>query len=164
MTYSKRAQNYLTSTMAVTAAIGLLSLSANTTAAECPAAERGPHSMRDAPTTGKDIKVDVLAQLDLGKEAPHLQNRDLRLRTITFQPGGYVPLHSHDDRPAIAIVTQGELIEHTPNCKVPIVHHVGDIIRENKGVSHWVENTGTTSAVLTVSDIPDNRITDSPFK
>ena len=133
-------------------------------AGECPTGQSGTNNLAMASESGKAISVTELASLDLANEAPALDGRQLRIRTINFQPGGYVPLHSHDDRPALAMVTQGELIEYTADCKVPITHKTGDIIVEKKGVTHWVVNRGDTPAVLTVSDIPDNRIQDSRFK
>jgi len=49
----------------------------------------------------------------------------LRTRRLTIQPGGFVPTHSHADRPAIIYIVSGEIIEHSTTCAVPIVHKAG---------------------------------------
>ena len=40
----------------------------------------------------------------------------LRFRKLTIEPGGIVPWHSHDDRPALIYVAEGEIIEYASNC------------------------------------------------
>ncbi|RYV04184.1 hypothetical protein SOPP22_00105 [Shewanella sp. OPT22] len=133
-------------------------------AGDCPVNAQGKLLSPIAPTSGHLISTEELASFSLKNEAPKLDGRRLRLRNIIFQPGGYVPLHSHDDRPAIARVTKGQLVEYQLNCTQPIIHKVGDIILEKKGVTHWVANRSEKPAVLTVSDIVDDRIQKAQFK
>jgi quercetin dioxygenase-like cupin family protein len=78
----------------------------------------------------------------------------LRTRRLTIQPGGFVPTHSHADRPAIIYIVSGEIIEHSTICAVPIVHKAGDSTAEfGANLEHWWENKGPTPVVLTSSDL-----------
>jgi quercetin dioxygenase-like cupin family protein len=78
----------------------------------------------------------------------------LRTRLLTIQPGGFVPTHSHADRPAIIFIISGEIIEHSTVCSVPILHKAGDSTAEFRpGLEHWWENKGTAPVVLTSSDL-----------
>jgi quercetin dioxygenase-like cupin family protein len=78
----------------------------------------------------------------------------LRTRLLTVLPGGFVPTHSHEDRPAIIFIVSGELVEHSSRCADPIVHKAGDSIAEfGPGLEHWWENVGSEPCVLTSSDL-----------
>jgi len=78
----------------------------------------------------------------------------LRTRRLTIQPGGFVPTHSHADRPAIIYIISGEIVEHSTICTVPIVHKAGDSTAEfGTSLEHWWENKGATPVVLTSSDL-----------
>src|SRR5262249_46618255 len=76
-----------------------------------------------------------------------------RFRKLTIEPGGIVPWHSHDDRPAIIYVAEGEIVEYASNCADPIVHKAGDIRPETHGTSHWWQNLGNKTVVLFVGDV-----------
>ena len=39
-----------------------------------------------------------------------------------MQPGGIVPWHSHNERPAMIYVVSGEVVEYASSCAVPITH------------------------------------------
>ncbi len=78
----------------------------------------------------------------------------LRTRMLTVLPGGFVPTHSHADRPAIIFIVSGEIVEHSSKCAEPIVHKAGDSIGEfGAGLEHWWENVGSVPCVLTSSDL-----------
>ena len=70
-----------------------------------------------------------------------------------IEPGGVVPWHSHDDRPALIYVVRARSPNMPSNCAGPIVHKAGDVARETKGTSHWWKNLGGETVVLTSSDI-----------
>ncbi|MBM7071866.1 cupin domain-containing protein [Shewanella sp. 202IG2-18] len=142
----------------------VLLFSSITLAGECPEGAVGKLTSPTPPTKGHLISTEELASYSLKNEAPHLDGRRLRLRNIIFQPGGYVPLHDHNQRPAIARVTKGQLVEYQLNCTKHIVHKTDDILLEKKGVTHWVVNRSDKPAVLTVSDIVDDRNTQARFK
>ncbi|WP_035639717.1 cupin domain-containing protein [Bradyrhizobium sp. ORS 375] len=122
-------------------------------AGECPA---------DKIKAGVREKVDVkavgvtdvtLGAIDLEKQPANLKDRELRFRKLTIAPGGIVPWHSHDDRPALIFVQQGEILEYASNCAEPILHKAGDIRPEVFGTSHWWKNDGKETVILYVGDI-----------
>ena len=95
----------------------------------------------------------TLGSIDLEKQPANLKGRELRFRKLTIEPGGIVPWHSHDDRPALIFVQQGEIIEYASNCTAPIVHKAGDIRPEVFGTSHWWKNLGNQTVILYVGDV-----------
>jgi len=138
---------------AVIGALGLAGAAAY--AGECPADKRvadgkGQPMGRTMPRGVTDV---VRASTDLAKEPLALQGRQFRLRQLEMQPGGVVPWHSHDARPAMIYIVSGEVVEYASNCAVPITHRAGDIAPEKNGTSHWWKNTGTSKAVLISVDL-----------
>lgn len=113
----------------------------------------GVNVTKPGPSEPKDVKDTVLSSVDLGQEIPGFEGRKLRTRMLVIQPGGIVPWHSHQDRPALIYVMEGTVTEYASNCSVPIVHKTGDISTETKEVSHWWKNTGKTVAKLLSSDV-----------
>lgn len=123
-------------------------------AGDCPADKRVADGKGEKPAThaAKDVTDTVRAVTDLSKEALNL-NRQFRLRQLDIKPGGIVPWHSHDERPAMIYVIKGTVTEYASNCTVPIVHKAGDVAAERRGISHWWKNTGSEPAVLISVDI-----------
>lgn len=139
--------------LAVTAALWFGAGAAQ--AGECPAGQtvadgKGQPSGPNAPAGVTDV---VRASTDLAKEPLALPGRQFRFRQLDMQPGGIVPWHSHNDRPAMIYVVSGEVVEYASNCAVPIVHRAGDIAPERNGTSHWWKNIGATPAVLISVDL-----------
>ena len=104
-------------------------------------------------TKPKDVTDTVLASINLSKEKVNLQDRQLRIRKLVVQPGGVVPWHSHEDRPALIYIVSGTIEEYASNCSVPIEHKAGEVSVEKLGVRHWWKNTGKTPVVLLSSDV-----------
>jgi quercetin dioxygenase-like cupin family protein len=122
-------------------------------AGECPAGKAAVNALTGAPTAPVGVTDTELASVDLSKENVKLDQRRLRLRHMTIAPGGIVPLHSHEDRPALIMVNSGEIYENSSKCAVPILHKAGDVAREYLGTKHWWKNTGTQPVDLTIGDI-----------
>ena len=124
-------------------------------AGECPAASRVAVGKGQAmgPTQHQGVTDVVRASTDLSKEPAKIAGRQFRLRELQMQPGGIVPWHSHDNRPAMIYIVSGEVVEYASNCAVPIVHKAGDIAPEKNGTSHWWKNTGNATAVLISVDL-----------
>jgi quercetin dioxygenase-like cupin family protein len=124
-------------------------------AGECPADQRVPdgQGQKMGATAPKDVTDVVRASTDLSKEPAHVNGRLFRLRQLEMQPGGIVPWHSHNDRPAMIYIVSGEVVEYASSCAVPIVHRAGDVAPEKNGTSHWWKNTGSTKAVLISVDL-----------
>ena len=122
-------------------------------AGECPADKMKPNvrAMVDYKPVG--VSDVTLGSIDLGKQPAHIEGRELRFRKLTIEPGGIVPWHSHDDRPALIFVQQGEIVEYASNCEVPITHKAGDIRPEVSGTSHWWKNLGKETVILYVGDV-----------
>ena len=138
----------------VLAAVSLLGAAA-ALAGECPAAQRvaDGRGQPPGPAMPQGVSDVVRTMTDLAGEPVALQGRQLRLRQLDIQPGGIVPWHSHDDRPALIFVQQGEIVEHASNCVDPIVHRAGDIRPEVYGTSHWWKNLGKETVILYVGDV-----------
>jgi quercetin dioxygenase-like cupin family protein len=121
-------------------------------AGQCSTGDTAQNSLTGAPTAPKAVTDDVLGSIDLGPEIS-VADRQLRLRKLVVQPGGIVPLHSHDDRPALILTVSGTIKEYRSTCARPIVHTAGDLTREAEGISHYWVNDGKVPAVLYSADV-----------
>src|SRR5512132_825087 len=85
----------------VAGAMALAATSAN--AGECPATSKvaDGKGQQPGPSQPKDVTDVVRATTDLSKEPANVAGRQFRLRQLEMKPGGVVPWHSHDDRPAM---------------------------------------------------------------
>lgn len=138
------------------AVAGVLSFAASVAlAGECPADKRVADGQGQKPGPSAPVGVaDVVrASTDLSKEPAKIAGRQFRLRQLDVQPGGVVPWHSHNERPAMIYIVSGEIVEYASSCAVPIVHKAGDVAPEKSGTSHWWKNTGSTPAVLISVDL-----------
>ena len=122
-------------------------------AGQCPADKVAANDLPGAATAPVGVVDTELASIELATENVRLEHRRLRLRHMTIAPGGIVPLHSHEDRPALIMVNSGEIYEYNSKCAVPILHKSGDVARESLGTRHWWKNTGTQAVDLTIGDI-----------
>ena len=126
-------------------------------AGQCPADKVAANSLAGAATMPVGVADMELASIDLANENVKLDQRRLRLRQMTIMPGGIVPLHSHEDRPALIMVNSGEIYEHSSKCAVPILHKAGDVAREFMGTRHWWKNSGSQPVNLTIGDIVNDK-------
>ncbi len=104
-------------------------------AGECPAGKMKPNAREMVDYKPVGVTDVTLGAIDLEKQPAHLKDRELRFRKLTIEPGGIVPWHSHDDRPALIFVQQGEIVEYASNCSEPILHKAGEIRPEVFGTS-----------------------------
>jgi quercetin dioxygenase-like cupin family protein len=132
-----------------------LAVSGAAFAGECPADKRVADGQGQKPGATAPVGVTdvVRASTDLSREPARIDGRQFRLRQLEIQPGGIVPWHSHDDRPAMIYIVSGEVVEYASSCTVPIVHRAGDIAPEKSGTSHWWKNLGGVPAVLISVDL-----------
>ena len=140
---------------ALAAAIAAFSFAGLASAGECPMDKRVPDGQGQKMVTygPKGVADVVLATTDLSREPAKIAGRQLRLRQLDVEPGGIVPWHSHDNRPAMIYMVSGEIVEYASNCAVPIVHKAGDVAPEKADTSHWWENRSNTKAVLISVDL-----------
>ena len=135
---------------------GSMSLAATlANAGECPADKKVADGQGQKPSTAaaKDVTDVVRASTGLSKEPAAVNGRLLRLRQLDIKPGGIVPWHSHDNRPAMIYIVSGEVVEYASNCAAPIVHKAGDVASEKAGTSHWWQNSGNAPVVLISVDL-----------
>ncbi len=133
----------------------MLAVSTGAFAGSCPTGKLVADGQGQKPgaTMPKDVTDMVLGSIDLATQPVGIDDRLFRMRRLAIKPGGEVPWHTHDDRPALIYVAVGEVTEYASNCTVPIVHHPGDVAVEVKGTSHWWKNTGKSTAVLLSADL-----------
>ncbi|HET6467789.1 MAG TPA: cupin domain-containing protein [Geminicoccaceae bacterium] len=124
-------------------------------AGECPADKvvASGQGLKPGATAPKDVTDVVLGMIDVAKEPAMIEGRQFRLRRLEILPGGEVPWHSHEDRPALIYVVQGQITEYSSDCSVPIQHLTGDVSVETAGVSHWWKNNSRTATVLISADL-----------
>ena len=109
------------------------------------------HAQQAAPTETKGISQKLLAAVDLGPEIDGMAGRQLRVRQVTLAPGAVFAVHNHKDRPGVAYVLQGTITEHRGDAVKD--YHAGEVWTETKDTTHWIENRGTTDAILLPSDV-----------
>ncbi len=128
-------------------------IATDTWAGSCPKDKilTTPRIVENAPDQGTKRETLSLVNLTGWRGVGNLR---LRTRRLTIVPGGFVPTHSHDDRPSIVYIIKGTIIEHSALCSVPIVHRAGEWTPEfGKGHRHWWKNETTEEVVLTSSDV-----------
>ena len=109
-------------------------------------------SDEQAPSETKGVKAELLATVDLGPEIEGMAGRQLRMRLVTFEPGGvFGPMHDHKDRPGVIYILQGTITDHRDGVATEYGPGVG--WPEDKNTTHWLENRGTTRAVEISVDI-----------
>ena len=132
---------------------GLVVFGATAAYAGCPAGKETADGQKPGPSAHKNVKEELLGQVDLAKEKVNVPGRLLRMRRLVIQPGGEVAWHSHEDRPALIYVIKGTIVEYSSHCSVPIVHDAGDLSVESAGLSHWWKNTTKKPVTLISADI-----------
>lgn len=107
---------------------------------------------QNAPTENKGVTVSSPTFVELANEVEGVAGRQLRMRTVTIEPGGVVAMHSHKGRPAVAIAQGGTLTEHLENGDVHD-HPQGEAWTEANGISHWAENKGSEPVKVVACDV-----------
>jgi quercetin dioxygenase-like cupin family protein len=138
---------------AVASAALLSMLATSAFAGECPADKFKPGVREMVKLEAVGVTDTTLGSINLEKQPAKIKGRELRFRKLVIQPGGVVPWHSHDDRPALIYIAEGEVIEYASNCGAPILHKAGEIATEVAGTSHWWKNLGDKTVVLFVGDV-----------
>jgi quercetin dioxygenase-like cupin family protein len=140
-----------------TTGLFMMTGSAVALAGECPAGKMQADARPLVTFKGVGVTDTTLGSIDLEQEPAQLKGRELRFRKLVIEPGGVVPWHSHDDRPALIYVAQGEVVEYASNCSEPIVHKAGEIRAERHGTAHSWKNLKDTTVILFVGDVRHDR-------
>jgi quercetin dioxygenase-like cupin family protein len=106
----------------------------------------------DAPKGNKGFTASKTTVVDLGPEIEGMAGRELRMRVLTIEPGGYIGLHSHKDRPAVVYSVQGTdevgLADGTTKTM-----HPGDTAATPGSTTHYHRNVGKDNVVLIAVDV-----------
>lgn len=110
----------------------------------------------DGPTETIGIdKLTQLGQVPLAGEIPGADGKVLRAREFVLAPGATIAVHEHQQRPGLAYILEGELVEHRNDQQGPIVRGVGAVAFERNGVVHYWKNESGRPARALVVDIVD---------
>jgi quercetin dioxygenase-like cupin family protein len=142
----------LASLLAAGLAAGCLT-AAPAMAGTCPAGKVTTDGQKPGAKAHKDVKEELLGQIDLSKEKVAVPDHHFRMRRLTVAPGGEVAWHSHAERPALIYVVSGAITEYSSHCLVPIEHKTGDLSVEQGGLSHWWKNNSKEPVTLISADI-----------
>jgi quercetin dioxygenase-like cupin family protein len=106
----------------------------------------------EAPKDNKGYTASKTTVVDLGPEFPGMAGRQLRLRLLTIEPGGYIGLHHHKERPAVVYFLQGTdtVIRDDGSAQT---FHLGDTTGEPGSTVHWHRNDGKDAVILITADI-----------
>jgi quercetin dioxygenase-like cupin family protein len=113
------------------------------------------NSQEAVPKDNKGFKATVVQAVDLGPEIEGMQGRQLRMRMLTIEPGGYIGIHSHKDRPSVVYFLQGTDTV-TFEDGTSKVFQPGDTTTANKDTTHWHRNDGKELVVLVAVDVFHN--------
>lgn len=105
-----------------------------------------------APHGNKGFKTVKSEALDLGPEIAGMDGRQLRLRLLTIEPGGYIGIHSHKDRPAVVYFLQGVDTVTFGDGTVK-TFKPGDMGSAGRNTTHWHRNDGKEPVVFVAVDI-----------
>jgi quercetin dioxygenase-like cupin family protein len=95
--------------------------------------------------------VKPLLNLDLAPEMDTVQGRAMRMQITIYELGAANKPHSHKDRPEIAYILSGKIIEHRG--EVAKEFGPGDAFTADRNTTHWMENKGAVPAVMLVNGI-----------
>jgi quercetin dioxygenase-like cupin family protein len=105
-----------------------------------------------APKGNKGFTASKTTVVDLGSEIEGMAGRQLRMRMLTIEPGGYIGIHSHKDRPAVVYFMQGtDEVGQADGSKKTM--HPGDTSMATTNTTHYHRNVGKDSVVLIAVDI-----------
>ena len=104
----------------------------------------------------RGVAVQVLATVDLAGEIAGMEGHRLRMRMVTFEPGGvFGPIHDHAGRPGLVYVLQGTITDYRDGHATDYGPGVG--WPEDRNTTHWLENRGMIPAVEISVDIVETR-------
>ena len=110
------------------------------------------------PTEHKGLAVEALGVIDAQsmKATLGLEGHKMQLRAITIEPGGQIARHSHEKRPGLVKVIEGEWIEGRSSGEAGFKSAGNAAILEDEETTHWFFNRGDKPATALVCDIvPD---------
>ena len=122
-------------------------------AGDCPPGKTAVDAMRPGPSTPSGVTDTVISSIDIAPLGQGLAGYKMRMRRLVVQPGGVVPWHSHEQRPANIYIISGSITEYRSTCSEPIEHKAGDVTGEFGKLQHWWKNNSNEPAVLISADV-----------
>ncbi|MGP0092257.1 MAG: cupin domain-containing protein [Xanthobacteraceae bacterium] len=151
MTTSLRVSNPIGLFMLAACALPLMLTAAS--ASDCPADKVGADGMKPGPMKPSGLTDTVIASIDLTPRGTGFNGYKMRIRKLVVEPGGIVPWHSHEARPANIYIISGAITEYRSTCSVPIKHKAGDVTSEFGALAHWWRNNTRRRTVLISADL-----------
>lgn len=139
--------------VAAVTACALPMMQATSWAADCPPGKTAADAMKPGPMTPANVTDTVISSIELAPIGSAFEGRKMRLRKLVVQPGGIVPWHSHEKRPANIYIISGSITEYRSTCAVPIEHGEGDVTSEFGPLAHWWKNNTDKPTILLSADI-----------
>ena len=99
--------------------------------------------------TPEGLDLQVLGRVDAGENCP---GHVLRMRRVTFAPGASIPMHSHKDRPEVALVMEGTLTN-TVKGQSPTQLAAGTVGINGPEVEHEPANETSKPVVLLTAEL-----------
>ena len=106
----------------------------------------------DAPKGNKGFTSSKTTVVELGPEIEGMAGRQLRMRMLTIEPGGYIGIHSHKNRPAVVYFIQGTDEVGLADGSKKIMHP-GDTSATPGSTMHYHRNVGNDNVVLIAVDV-----------
>lgn len=107
----------------------------------------------EGPSRARGVGFRAIEELALDGIVEGLDNRIMRTRVWTVNPGGVVPIHTHRNRPAFVYVLAGSILEFRNTLEHAERANAGDLSAEGLGVVHYWRNDGAVPAVLFAVDL-----------
>ena len=106
----------------------------------------------DAPKGNVGYTTPKTVVIDLGSEIEAMKGWQLRLRELKIVAGGHIGLHSHKDRPAVVLFTQGTdtVTNEDGSAKT---FKAGDTTAEGVKTVHWHKNVGSDDVIIFTADL-----------
>lgn len=109
-------------------------------------------SAHPLPTERVGINGQELAVVELPAGFNMRDGRRLRMREVTIEPGGFLPMHSHASRPAVAFVLQGVMTEYLEGEDQPVTVRAGESYATFM-TPHALQNQGSVPVVFLEIDL-----------
>ena len=118
-------------------------------------ADRAANAAAPAPTEHKGLGVEALGQVSARsmQATLGLEGHKLQLRAISIAPGGQIAVHSHENRPGLVKVIDGEWVEGRQSGEATYSADQRVAIIEDENTVHWFFNRGNRPATALVCDI-----------
>ncbi|WP_234262380.1 cupin domain-containing protein [Klebsiella aerogenes] len=104
-----------------------------------------------------EINAIYLSEVNIPEYGMPWDKRRMRCRLIECLPGKKVPLHSHENRPALHYILQGAGEEHNSQLPQPRLWKEGGCYAVFNNTGHWIQNLSDKISLKVLSfDLTDD--------